>query len=381
MPFTIRRLVVDELDTVSRMRSCTFHYAYRPSDEPGDPEYAACSWGAFDGKRMVANLSAPIRKAFVGGRAIQCGAVEGVISLPETRRKGAVRGMFAAMMRAQKDVGVALSALYPFSYSYYRAFGYERPRPAWEVAVQPKALEHLPFGNCRAVGVGEDLMAAQSAFARARNLCFLRDEKRWRNLVGTPETSLQQAYVYDEDGAPAGYFILDGREAWGQPRTLTIREFAATTPRAVWQMLGFLRHFAPQADRFLFVNLPDGLPFWESLDPHLVTATQKNGPMARFLDPQLAFACLAYAGDGALTLGLTDPMLEENNGTWRLVWQGGVLQSALPTDAPADAVVSMQQLSQWVLGGASTDTLALCDLPPALLPLLPTMRMGLMEVF
>ncbi len=62
---------------------------------------------------------------FRGENPIPTALISAVASPPEHRRKGYIRRMFEGMFHEQRELGVALTALYPFYFPFYRSFGYE----------------------------------------------------------------------------------------------------------------------------------------------------------------------------------------------------------------------------------------------------------------
>ena len=59
------------------------------------------------------------------GHMVTMGGVGGVATLPEHRRKGAIRVCMDAALKKMYADGDVFSVLYPFSRAYYRQFGYE----------------------------------------------------------------------------------------------------------------------------------------------------------------------------------------------------------------------------------------------------------------
>ena len=78
-----------------------------------------------NGQRMSSG-GLTVRPIHFSGREILCGAVGGVGTEPEYRRGGLVREIFTEMAAECDRRAIPLTVLHPFSFAYYRAFGFER---------------------------------------------------------------------------------------------------------------------------------------------------------------------------------------------------------------------------------------------------------------
>ena len=85
-------------------------------------------WGVFDdgGETMMAAGSVNTRLTRFGGKYLRTLAVGGLGTLPEYRRQGCVRFLFEEAFKLAPERGWVVSLLHPFSFSYYRKFGYEK---------------------------------------------------------------------------------------------------------------------------------------------------------------------------------------------------------------------------------------------------------------
>src|SRR5207253_3034345 len=84
-----------------------------------------------------------------------------------------------------RERGCALSALFPFSYDYYRKFGWDLAAYAYRCLVAPSRLPHYPeYRDVRLARLDDipDLERLYDADTQGKTLTCLRDTKRWKYL-------------------------------------------------------------------------------------------------------------------------------------------------------------------------------------------------------
>lgn len=123
----IRELRDDELYKSAKLSSLAFSYAVNIEEKKkeGLKEH---TYGAFldDGETLIAQVVAICYASYHNGVSVGALGIAGVASSPEHRRAGAVRAIFNHLFSIAGEKGWELSYLYPFSFRYYRKFGYER---------------------------------------------------------------------------------------------------------------------------------------------------------------------------------------------------------------------------------------------------------------
>ena len=85
-------------------------------------------WGVYsdDGAELYSSASANTVMSRYGRQYLPALCIGGVSTRPEYRRLGCVRRIFDQVFSLAPERGWAVSLLHPFSFSYYRKFGYER---------------------------------------------------------------------------------------------------------------------------------------------------------------------------------------------------------------------------------------------------------------
>ena len=179
---TIRRLKENEHGILDGIQAI----AYGGSNDVRESEKHALRsevWGAFDDDgTCMATVFTPEYESWYHGSTVPCVGIGGVATLPEYRRRGAVREIFNEIFRQAPARGWALSYLYPFSFDYYRQFGYEMVFKKYKMVFPMKALAKFPRNSdaklytFRNPEMKKDILAVYNAFAQTRRTMFRRDE-------------------------------------------------------------------------------------------------------------------------------------------------------------------------------------------------------------
>ncbi|WP_284031804.1 GNAT family N-acetyltransferase [Halobaculum lipolyticum] len=320
-------------------------------DAVGDPDAASLAvvCGYYD-------FSARIRGAFhdVAG-------VSAVASPPEYRRRGLVRELLAGVHRELRDDGVAVAALWPFEYPFYRRLGYARVNDYARITVAPDALSAAcpdPAGTFERLGPDDwrRLDAVYDEWGPA-SLRLDRSADWWRSRVF--QSWRTDPYVYgwtagaagDELGGYLAYTVEDGDDADG--KTMAVSEFASRGREARGHLLRFLRNHDSQVERVRFTGPADERLFDELDDPRAAETEVRPGPMARLVDVEAALEAIPYPDgvDADLVLDVDDDTCPWNDRRIRLrVVDGRAAVSAAADDAERSASLDVGSLTRLVVG-------------------------------
>jgi predicted acetyltransferase len=287
------------------------------------------------------------------------GAVTAVATPPEHRRRGHVRDLLTEMLVEFREADLPLSVLWPFKRSFYRALGWETCSLYDEVETPPEQLRGAgaaPAGEFVPSGPDdwETLAPVLAAHEADRALHVDRTAEWWEKRVFQwwgGEDSF--GYRWDDDGGEARAYLVyrfaDGDGDDG--RTLRVLESAWTDHEAYRHLLRFLGDHDSQVETVEWYCPPDPDARLLDLveDPSAVTVRTKAGPMVRVVDVVDALSTLDYPTDGTVTVGVTDPVLPANDGTFRLTVEGGEPRCE-PTEADPVVTLPMRALSQLVVG-------------------------------
>ena len=324
-------------------------------------------WGAFDDAgSMVAAISTLRHWVSFAGHEIPIGEVHMVASLPEGRGSGNVRAIMGEVLHAFKARGDVFATLIPFSFAFYRKFGFEL---ATRTLTQRVPIDQLADMSCdyavSRVASEDDVLVVRKlydAFASSRNLAELRGDAAWE-YKGDGEWGDRDFFhrdcpsysyvLWDESGVPHAYvsFIFVTGDKGPFVGELKVSEIVYDSPEAFRGVLGFLYRMREKATHMTFelmddIDLATILPECEEVE-----RTLGGHVMARVLDVPQALGLMGHpAGSGAYVLAVEDAFMPENGGSYRVTFETGRATSVEPTDVTADLAVTVQTLSQLVVG-------------------------------
>ena len=353
----IRRLREDENGKLDAIESLAFSFPYNMEESDGHGLKEEV-YGAFldDGETLTAAIFTPEYESLYCGKVFKTVGIGGVASVPEYRRMGAIRAIFDEIFRQAPERGWATSFLYPFSFNYYRQFGYERVMKRMRMTVPASALAKFTRNTNAKMYIKNgpvpesDLLAVYNAYAANYDCMFHRS--RTRAYSDKPHQSQNLTYVWYDGETPAAlatFRCKDGR--------MTVRELCFTSPDALRGILGFLRMFEGQVHEYRFEELPSDSEL-ELMIGEYVDAEYglESGAMGRVLLPQMLLENSIYPEEfGHFRLQIDDP-LAYNRGVYAVEYVRGEAQVIrMPFDSPYDLSLNVPALSRILLGGECFD--------------------------
>ncbi|NLG37719.1 MAG: GNAT family N-acetyltransferase, partial [Clostridiales bacterium] len=222
-----RKITESERRAASSIQSMAFHSPLNPERKK---PIETCRAAFTDQGHMTACLELIDYDVWFDGQTVSMGGIGSVASLPEYRRGGHVRGLFNLVFEEMRDRGDVFSWLFPFSYDYYRKFGYEVGCRARQMTIpladllplaQPgRAEQFLPGGD------PEPIITVYNDFACRYNMLADRTGCQWQTrLEINPDEKLVFSYVwYDAQDRPAAYFQYRFNEKSPGPRTMEVTD-------------------------------------------------------------------------------------------------------------------------------------------------------------
>ncbi|MHB1167731.1 MAG: GNAT family N-acetyltransferase [Longimicrobiales bacterium] len=342
--------------------------------------------GEYDGRVAGALQVHPLRQ-WIGGAGLPMTGIGTVVISPAYRRRGLAEQLVAASLRAGRERGDVVSALYPFRVGFYHRLGYGNAGVAEQWQIPARALNDSPERmrvEMLEDGARDEALALYNEWVRTQNGHVERTVGMWRFLVDQPLRAV--AGYRDEDGSLGGYAVVAYRtDLPPRDRFLEVEEIVWTTLASRRGMLAWLASLADQWDRLLIRTLPshrmqdwvseprlpaDAAPAWQLWSP---AATLMMGPMFRLIDMEAAWQQRGTAGTAGarVTLEVDDTYLPENAGRWTLSIEGGGAAVSRNGDAAATLRLGIATLSRLYIGAVSpsaalTAGLLECDRPDML---------------
>lgn len=315
---------------------------------------------AFDEKgNLVAGLDLLPFDAWFDGNTVGMGGVGGIASRAEDRNSGNVRGLMASALNEMRERGDVFSVLVPFSFGYYRKFGYEACMTLTRVAApleplkafrQPGHAERFVPGSG-----GSDpapIIEVYNDFASQYNLCVDRQGWRWRALLERdPVSSRRHAYVwYAEDGRPGAYILFKAAPEH-EASEMHVLEAAWRDRESLLGLLGFLGAFASNLTKICWELPPTLRP--ELIWPEIreVKTELSCSCMSRVVHAQKALRFLKKPeGKGSVNISVRDDFLPDNTGVYKVEWENGEGGARKVKSASADLECSVHALAQLAVG-------------------------------
>lgn len=308
--------------------------------------------GAFspDGGRLLAALQIWPFLSFFQGRPMPVGGVAAVASWPEVRRQGLVARLLRESLALMREEGQVASLLYPFSYPFYRRYGWELgfARTQYEIPLAELDPYRRPPNGTFRPAEPDDLPALDALYRRfvsRWNGPLLRETTWWRDRVlhraGSPERGDRRTILLEEGPRLRAYVVYGFRSPAGlgvleapARRVLQVYDWAAEDGSAFRALLSFLVQHDSMAAR---LSLP-GPADWDLL-PLLVNprveARRVAGAMIRIVDMDRFLTWIVPAGNQAaggtgaetapwpaIQIQVSDELAPWNEGAWLLSLTG-----------------------------------------------------------
>ncbi len=317
-------------------------------DDPNHPPMTIL--GAYDEAGLQARVSILHYQVHLGEQVIvPMGGIGGVSCLPASRGKGYVGALLDATLLRMRAEGQVISSLFPFSWEFYRRYGWEWVGTTREYSVPTRILKaSAETEKVRAATPADraKIEACYTQFAQQYRGMLVRDEKMWNDILKDEDEHFRYTYLYENEGVTEGYLSLHG----GTDDATYIEEFVALTPRARQGMLGLLRRHDMQTEKFTW-RAPGDDGLYHTLCHNDLETKMFPTTQGRIVDVAGAFTALRPERykNPPFTMAVTDEHAPWNAGVWEVeVTDGNVM--ARKTDAEPQMSLSIQALSQAYYG-------------------------------
>jgi predicted acetyltransferase len=300
--------------------------------------------GAYaDGALVGTTADFPLTLTIPGGELPAAG-VTSVGVLPSHRRRGALTRLMERQLEDARDRGEPLAVLWASEGTIYGRYGYgiasrvvgiDADRMAFDAPRDPNARSHV-------VDVDEAAEAFRQPYDRIRRETpgMIERSSDWWKLyrLADPEHRRHGAgpkfyALLELDGRVEGYAIYRVKHDWDEgfaQSQLRVQEALATSPRATRELWRFLFSVDLVARIQAWPLPPDHPLYLLAQEPKRLRVRIGDGLWLRILDLERALSARSYATEGELVIELADPLVPENQGTWRLSTESGVDRSGRP---------------------------------------------------
>lgn len=209
----IRQLIYDDLDQNFALSQFAFQYERTPEQLAELKERAKLEqmWGYFEDGQLASKMTILPLHTFIHGKEFAMGGIAGVATWPEYRRKGMVAKLLIEGLKKMREQGQSISFLAPFSFPFYRKYGWEMHGEYKKYTLQVNQLPCFDRDHGRVERVQQDIQLLNTIyekFARQYNGMLQRNDEWWNRSVFSSKKETTAVY-YNEAGEPSGYMIYN----------------------------------------------------------------------------------------------------------------------------------------------------------------------------
>lgn len=335
-PLEIRAAEREELEQVVTVRGRAFKISrsqWPSPNEISDAELERIRVVVADGK-VVSCLTIIPAAIQIGSARVAMGGIGNVSTLPEAQNRGYATALIKDTLQVLRAWGLYTSVLFPFSFSFYRKFGYELGGNQCQYWSRPRNIPAFAERRYCRVATVDDMTACATLYAQhssIRSCGLVRDDDRWRGLL----TNGTHALIYDRQ-SPEGYLIYGEEIDPHGLRVLRVKELVAGSPESGRGLIGFLADF--EGDTIEWSTTPADLwalglmcpvaPLREGYKPRGIATVR---PMFQFRVIDVPQAVRARSSemtwlDGELSLVIQDELNSDNAQPLAISCNGGTVQ-------------------------------------------------------
>jgi len=280
---------------------------------------------------------------FLAGQRVRVGGLAGVLSAPETRRRGFVRELLKYILEQLHQDGVGWALEYPFDPRFYARYGFATVPTGCEVTVPAERLFQgaAPDATRLTGDVEAALAPIYHTWAAGYSLTLARGtpaRPSWSRILD------EDYFCYLLDDA---YVIME-LEATGAGQTLVVHDYAFASPAGRERLWRFVGSFYGQAD-LISLHLPSDEPL--GFDLHHYHTNELPALQARITNLQAALGPLRSA-EKTFELRVDDPFCSPNDGVFHVAL-GPTGSTVTRSSGTPDLSVQIGTLSQLVAGALS----------------------------
>ncbi len=300
--------------------------------------------------KCVSSALICIRGTRFAGKFIPTMTVADVSTLPEYRNRGLVREILNEAHKRAREYDAYIALLHPFSFDFYRKFGYEKISDTVsatfdirELAESSDTAELVPIEE----KYYDDVLALFREFSKNRNLMFDRYN------ISAFLRQRAETLLYFKDELLCGYIIFQKDT---ESRKITVSETVFSDKDALISLLSSFGKYSVEFDTIEILDCEPIPEIYELLEGKKVTYNSRGDLAARILDTEALLLAHEYPEDrGEFTISVTDT-LSTVSGVFKVIYEGKKCSvERLDCAEHADITLDASLLLRTVYG---------CDMPP-----------------
>ncbi len=326
-----------------------------------------------DGTDLVASATAFTRELTVPGARLPAAHVSMVGVAPTHRRRGLLTDMMRQQLGGVRDAGrEPVALLWASEGRIYPRFGYGMASQRLLLECETTELR-LPGptpaeGRLRLARPAEcraELARVYDALRPDRPGWSSRGDVWWDYVLSDPAThrggaTERRAVLHVGPDGVDGYALYRTRGDWDAagPRATTVVDEVVTGEPAAYLALWRMLLSLDLTRRLTFRTAALDEPLLRLVnEPRRLAGQLSDGLWLRVVDVPAALAARRYATPVDVVIEVTDELLPDNTGRWRLTG-GPDGATCVASDGPADLACDVRCLGELYLGGAGLGALA-----------------------
>ncbi|TFI68402.1 hypothetical protein CKN63_01515 [Carnobacterium divergens] len=189
------------------------------------------SLGAFQGDVLTSQVMVTPFNVHLHGSVYQMGGIGYVASYPEYRGGGDVAKLMRLSLEKMRAFGMSLSYLAPFSYGFYRKYGFEQVFDRLKLTFEVSELLFTKGteGTLKRLQWGDALETLKALYEEKNKTAVgpLKRSDWWWDYLMLKHSQRIIGIYYNEEGTATGYVIYEGTGM-----TFTIHELIYLTKTA-----------------------------------------------------------------------------------------------------------------------------------------------------
>lgn len=301
-------------------------YAFNKPDSPFRKKFWSTRfdhgipYGIHEDNELVSGLfSMPFKVNFHGQPFLMNGITD-VMSVPEYSGKGAAGTLMKAALNDMYENNVVLSYLAPFSFAYYRKFGYEQLFDHQHYQLAGDKLPRVKpakVGRVRRTTLSKAIPLIQTADLHSplsQNGGLIRQAWWWHYLT-EKHPEWQVAYYQDAQQVVTGYLIYT-RSA----DEFHVQEFVHLTPASYQSLLSFVFKHDADYQTYTFENANPNYQGDLVADPYPLKVTTQPYMMGRIVNLQAFLEKYPFNQTDfePISFNIEDETIAQNQGSWTI---------------------------------------------------------------
>lgn len=318
-------------------------------------------YGSFDGDQLTSQLLATPFTTIFHGVEYKMAGIGCVSSYPEYRGQGGITALMKKMLADLAEEKTALSYLAPFSYPFYRRYGYEQIFEQIEYTVEPRNWPNIRAvaGTVRRTDWAQAKATIQSIYSQMPEVQRggLKREDWWQEYKFALGNEYRFAIYENEQGHAEGYLVYQTNV-----ERFSIVEWQSLSKNGYAALARFIGSHNGATHQFYFKKGFSGEDLSWLIPSPLIEMQLKPYMMGRIVDFQTFLSDYPFQTseeEKVFYLEVTDEFGPWNEGIWQLKILAGKaeLSKAETLDENGVLKATIQSWTQLFMGYRSGEAL------------------------